>query len=67
MKKFRVYALYNVSKFVGEFEAETEEEAIRAAEDSEDFQFDLGLCHQCNKEVGDDLHHSQSEAEEVEG
>jgi len=63
--KHRVYAIYTVSVFVGEFEAETPDEAESLAEDSPDFSFSIGLCHQCNKQVGDDPNFFRFETEPV--
>ncbi len=49
MKRFRVYAQVVGSKYLGEFEAETEEEAIeKAAEDA-----DVSLCWSCVAECED--------------
>lgn len=44
-KKFRVYAILSASQYVGEFTAETEEEAIKLAE--QDGDYGGSLCHQC--------------------
>jgi hypothetical protein len=45
MTKFRVYGIFTGSKFLGEFEADTEDEAIDAASMSDENH--VCLCHQC--------------------
>lgn len=64
MPKYRVYALYTASKFLGEFEANSKEEAVNKGEEKGDTW--VSLCHQCSDEieVNDDPH--TYEAEEVE-
>lgn len=47
--KFRVYASVVGSKYLGEFEAETKEEAIKMAE----ADACVSLCHQCDSECED--------------
>ncbi len=47
MPKYRVSAIFTVSVFVGEFEAETEDEAKELAENSESFDSCPSLCWQC--------------------
>lgn len=44
-KKFHVYAILSVSQYVGEFTAETAEEACTLAEQKGDYGGTL--CHQC--------------------
>jgi hypothetical protein len=53
MKKWSVWGNYYASKFLGEVEAETEEEALKLAEDDAGAEFDymVCLCHQCADEV----------------
>ena len=63
MPKFAVYALYHASKYIGEYEAENEEDAIeKAGEDADGF---ISLCHQCagEVEIGDlvDFHVEKNE------
>lgn len=49
MPKFGVYALYHASKYLGEFEAESKEEAIdKAFESGSEYVI---LCHQCASEI----------------
>lgn len=52
-KTYRIYALMTASKFLGEFEAESEAEAREMAEDQADFH--VSICHQCSRqiEIGD--------------
>jgi hypothetical protein len=49
MKKYRVYATFTASKYLGEFEAETKEQAEEMASES-DANY-ASLCHQCSNEV----------------
>lgn len=49
MKKWLIYATYSASKFIGEYEAETEEEARAKAE--EDAPPNVCLCHHCSGEI----------------
>lgn len=49
MKTYRVYGLWTAYKVIGEFEANSEEEAIAMAEESEEAY--ASLCHQCSREV----------------
>ena len=51
MPKFFVYGIVSVSKFLGEYEAETKELAIEMAENDDDADWSVSLCHQCAKEV----------------
>lgn len=64
--KFRLYAIYTTSVFVGEFEAASVEEAELMAEESENFEPHITVCHQCTDKVGGDaLQFTHMEAEEV--
>ncbi|WEG13967.1 hypothetical protein PU629_06260 [Pullulanibacillus sp. KACC 23026] len=49
MSKFNVYAVVTATKYIGEFEAETKEEAEQMAWESEDAY--VSVCHQCANEV----------------
>lgn len=49
MPKFRVYGIATGSKYLGEFEAETAEEAEEMAANSE--HNSVCLCHQCSDEL----------------
>lgn len=49
MPKYEVSAMFTGTKFLGVFEAETEEAAISKALDSD--QNHASLCHQCASEV----------------
>lgn len=56
MPKFLVYAVVDAGYPVGEFEAETKEEAEEMAWDSEFMRtHSFGVCHQCCRhiEIGD--------------
>lgn len=46
--KYRVYAAVTGGKYIGEFEADTKEEAIDKAQDSDAAQ--VSLCHHCSSE-----------------
>lgn len=48
MPKFRIYAEACASIYVGEYEGETEDEALNAAYDDKDSQPHFGLCHHCS-------------------
>ncbi len=49
MKKYKVYAMAIASKFIGEFEAESKEEAEEKA--WEEGNLVITLCHYCSREV----------------
>lgn len=51
MAKYRVFANYVFSKPIGEFEADSEEEAIEKAE--EVAEPDLALCCECSRQFYD--------------
>ena len=51
MTKYRVYGNYVFSKILGEYEAESEDEAIEMA--LEEAEADAILCVQCSKEFVD--------------
>jgi hypothetical protein len=51
MPRWNVYGAVTGSKYLGQFEADTEEEAIAKAEDSD--QTYVSLCHQCSDQCGD--------------
>lgn len=46
--KFSVYAIYTASQYLGEVEANSEEDAKEKAEDMEAF---VSLCHECARKV----------------
>jgi len=48
--KFEVYELGHVTRYIGEIEADSKEEAIEAAYDHDNFHGTVGLCHQCARE-----------------
>ena len=54
MKKYNVYANVTVTKFVGTFEAESEEDAVEKGMDNPECCADQ-LCHYCSRkyDVGD--------------
>jgi hypothetical protein len=56
MPKFNVYATVTGSKYIGEFEAETKEDAIDQAELSGGAY--VSLCHQCSAECEDPEAHN---------
>ena len=49
MPKFSVYALYTASRHIGEFVAETADEAEVLADKEGDFS--VSICHQCSREI----------------
>lgn len=49
MKKYAVYGVMTGSKFLGEFEANSPEEAQEMAANSEENS--VCLCHQCSDEI----------------
>ena len=57
MPKFRVYGIFTGSKFLGEFEADTEGAAIEAASESDE-NF-VCLCHQCASQLDLDEYSAQ--------
>jgi hypothetical protein len=57
MAKFNIYGIWTASKFIGEFEAETEEEAVEMAANSEENH--VCLCHQCANQVELDEYSAQ--------
>lgn len=48
-KKYRVYGIATASKFLGEFEADSAEEAAQMAQ--EHGEYHIGMCHQCAHQV----------------
>jgi hypothetical protein len=66
VKKFQVYGIYSVAVFIGEVEAKTEEEAISIAEEQDPNGGTITLCHECNRNCGDDLNCGRYEAHEVQ-
>lgn len=51
MPKFRVYGIVKATKYIGEFEADTKEDAERMAWNSGEAY--VSLCHQCSDEASD--------------
>lgn len=51
MKKYSVYGMVSGSVFLGEYEADTEEEAIDMANDNPEANWSPSLCHHCANEV----------------
>lgn len=51
MKKYLAYAIATASRFIGEIEAENKEDAIIKAEEHENANSLVNLCHYCSKEV----------------
>lgn len=49
MPKYHVYGIFSASKYLGEFEANSQEEAEEMAAESPGNY--ASLCHQCAKEV----------------
>lgn len=55
--RYQVYGVYTTAVLIGEFEAETPEQAEQLAEESEQFEYDKTLCSQCSHEIGDPSFH----------
>ena len=54
MKKFNVYGIVTGTKYLGQVEAETEEEAKEKAEGVGSYlELHISLCHQCSREIND--------------
>ena len=51
MKKYRVYGLVSATVDLGEYEAESAEEAEKMAEDNDDAGWYPSICHQCANEI----------------
>lgn len=51
MPKYRVYAIATASWVLGEYEAETPEEAEKMVDDDQTAEMYKSLCHQCSAEV----------------
>jgi len=49
MAKYSVYGVINATKYIGEFEANSEEEAEEMAWDSETGF--ISICYHCSKEI----------------
>jgi hypothetical protein len=49
MTKYRVYGVVTGTKYIGEFEADSKEEAEQMAWDSEKGY--ISICHQCAREI----------------
>lgn len=68
MPRYRVYAPLVATKYLGEYEASTEDEAIEMALNSDEAD-GVGLCRQCSDRVGDskmEIDDSKAVAEIVE-
>lgn len=62
MAKYRVYASIVGSKYLGEFEASSADEAVQRAAESD--AGSISFCHQCSSECEDpevDVEHSTAE------
>lgn len=64
MPKYRVYAACTATVYLGEFEAETKEQAEEMAEATDNFSTP-NVCHQCSREFDLGDPHS-TEAELIE-
>lgn len=64
MPKYRVYGVMSVTKYFGEIEAPTQNEAVEIAENSDENH--ASLCHQCSRDIDlDDYSFQRFECEEV--
>lgn len=60
MPRYRVYGTVTASKYLGEFEADSEDEAVEAALNSAEAH--VSLCHQCADEMDDpEVHEASAE------
>ncbi len=66
MRKYKVSGIYGVSVPIGEFEADSPDAAIAMAEESDDTENQITLCHQCEDVTGDSLTLGDMFAELVE-
>ncbi|UUZ85641.1 hypothetical protein LJK88_20350 [Paenibacillus sp. P26] len=64
MPKYRVYAVVTATKYMGEFEAESKEEAEQMAWESDKAY--VSVCHQCARNV-DSPEIDRMEVEEIDG
>ena len=51
MKKYRVYGIATASWLVGEYEADSPEDAEKQAEEDQNSGWYQSLCHQCGSDV----------------
>jgi hypothetical protein len=51
MPRFNVYAPIHGTKYLGTYDAETAEEAIEKAEQDQEADTDVSVCHQCSRKV----------------
>ena len=65
MKRYRVYGIMTASVLIGEYDAESEDDAIDKADDDPEACTYPTLCHQCSVEV-ELCEIYKTEAEEVE-
>lgn len=62
MAKYEVYGLIKTSKFIGEFEANSKEEAEKMAWDSDEAY--VSLCYHCSREFATEIEVTEMVAEE---
>ena len=64
MPKYHVYGVMTATKYFGEIETDSQNEAVEIAENSDDNY--ASLCHQCSREIDlDDYSFQKFEVEEV--
>lgn len=51
MPKYKAYGKINAAKFIGEYEADSSEEAKEKAEADPIADWGVYLCHHCSKEI----------------
>jgi len=49
--KYKVYGVMTASVFIGEYEAEDDQAAIKLAEESDEANWNPSLCYHCSHEV----------------
>ena len=66
MTKYVVYGVASATIIVGEYDASSQEDAIKAAEQDRNADTHIGLCHQCSHrvDVGDVYEFQAEEAED---
>lgn len=65
MRTYHVYGIATVSKYLGDVQADTPEEAEEKANEELSENMSFSLCHQCNRQFGDTPCIDHIEVEEV--
>lgn len=59
MKKYTTYGIFTTSKYLGEVEAENEQQAKEIAEETYGCKLYVSLCCRCSEQVDDHLQFSE--------